>query len=59
MTKKPEPVTIKITRFGDGKVSSGRHIADQGDEMLAEGETIKVAPDLAAELEERGLVEIQ
>lgn len=52
-------VTVRITRFGDGKVSSGKHVPAEGDVMLAEGDTVSVDQVTADALEERGLAEIQ
>ena len=51
-------VTVRITKFGDGKVSSGVHVAEEGDIMLAKDESIVIAKSVADELEVRGFAEI-
>jgi hypothetical protein len=62
---KPEKATqagkvdVRITRFGHQQVSSGEHIAAQGDVMLDEGSVITVDQETAKVLEARGLAEIQ
>lgn len=52
-------VRIRITKFGDGKVSTGEHIAEKGDVMFKAGEETIIPVHVADALEKRGLAEIQ
>ena len=51
-------VRVTITKFGDGKVSTGDFIMGQGDIMARRGEVIEISAGCAKALEERGLAEI-
>ena len=57
-TPDPEPVLVRVPKLGDGKISTGQHLAGQGDLMFERGETLAVSPAGAVELEARGLAEI-
>ena len=50
-------VRVRITKFGDGKVSSGEHVAGEGDVMLSAGAEIQVSAATAEDLEARGFAE--
>lgn len=50
------PVTVKVTRRGHGKISTGVHDRTYGDELYADGETFSVPGDIAEQLEDRGFV---
>lgn len=52
-------VSLRITKFGDGKVSTGRHLAGTGDEFFAAGAVAQLPRDVALALEQRGFGEIQ
>ena len=55
-----EPVvTVRVTKAGDGKISTGKHVAMLGDEFYEQGEEYSVARSIAEALEVRGYVEIQ
>lgn len=59
VTPAPEPkppVTVRVTRKGHGKISTGVHDRTFGDELYADGETFSVAGDIAELLEDRGFV---
>lgn len=51
-------VTVKVTRKGHGKISTGVHDRTFGDELYADGERFAVAENIALELEDRGFVVI-
>ena len=50
------PVTVKVTKRGHGKISTGNHSQTYGDELYADGETFKVAANIARDLEDRNFV---
>lgn len=50
-------VRVTITKFGDGKVSTGVHVAGKGDVMARRGEIIATTPQAAEAMEAQGLVE--
>jgi len=50
-------VSITITKFGDGQVSTGRHEAGFGDIYAKRGEKLMVSKSVADSLEKRGLAE--
>lgn len=50
-------VSVTITKFGDGKVSTGVHEAGFGDIYAKRGEKIAVSKGTAASLEAKGLAE--
>jgi hypothetical protein len=52
------PVKVKVTKRGDGKISTGVHNAAMGDELYEQGETFSIAKNIADELEDRGFVMI-
>jgi hypothetical protein len=57
----PEPVAnvmVRVTKQGDSKISMGIHVAGIGEAYYRWKEEFSVAPDIAAELEERYFVEI-
>jgi hypothetical protein len=51
-------VRVTVTKFGDGKVSTGSHVAETGDAMAAKGTILAVDLPTATALEARGLAEI-
>lgn len=53
----PSMIEVTITKFGDGKVSTGFHVAGEGDIYAARGDKITVSKDVAESLEVRGLAE--
>lgn len=55
-----EPVVaVRVTKKGDGKISTGKHVAMLGDELYEAGEEFSISRSIALELEDRGFVEIQ
>lgn len=50
-------VSVTITKFGDGKVSTGIHVAGEGDIYAKRGERLDVSPAVARSLEALGLAE--
>lgn len=50
-------VEITITKLGDGKVSTGEHVAGEGDIYASRGEKLMVSPGVVASLEARGFAE--
>ena len=52
-------VPLRITKFGGGKVSTGRHLAGADDECFAAGAVARMPRDVALALEQRGFAEIQ
>lgn len=58
----PEPagdeVIVTVTKFGEGQVSTGEHIAGEGDVYAKRGDKLSVSKRVAASLEARGLAEI-
>ena len=61
MTKKAveNEVKVRVTKLGGGKVSTGVHIAVEGEVTAKAGDLLTVPPAVADELEARGLAEIQ
>lgn len=61
MTRKinENDVKIRITKLGAGKVSTGVHVAVEGEVMAEAGAILAVPQAVAEELEARGLAEIQ
>lgn len=61
MTRKTNDndVKIRITKLGAGKVSTGVHVAVEGEVMAEAGAILAVPQAVAEELEARGLAEIQ
>lgn len=53
----PNFTTITVTKFGEGKVSSGIHVAGEGDIFASRGDKLVVSRTIAAALETRGLAE--
>lgn len=57
----PEPngglVEVTITKFGEGKVSTGHHVAGEGDIYASRGDKIMVSKDVAERLEVLGVAE--
>jgi hypothetical protein len=54
----PEMVRVRVTKQGDGKVSTGQHAAGIGEVHYAWREEFEVARPVAQALEDRYLVEI-
>jgi hypothetical protein len=52
-------VSLRITKFGAGKVSTGRHRAGEGDACFAAGAVAELPREVALALEARGFGEIQ
>jgi hypothetical protein len=62
ISETPEPegealVRITITKFGDGKVSTGKHVGGQGDVMARRGDVMQVSAACASDLEKLGFAE--
>jgi len=51
-------VRVIITKFGDGKVSTGTFAMGKGDIMARRGDVIEISVDCARSLEEAGLAEL-
>ena len=52
-------VTVRVTKKGDGKISTGKHVTGLGDLTYEYRETPKLPRSIAMDLEERGFAEIQ
>lgn len=52
-------VKVRVTKLGGGKVSTGRHVAVEGEVMAKAGDILAVPQAVADALEARGLAEIQ
>lgn len=52
-------VNVRITKKGDGKVSTGKHIGGEGDELYEAGEIVSLPRSIAEQLEDAGHAEIQ
>lgn len=52
-----ETILVTITKFGSGKVSTGHHVAGEGDIMSERGDVLEVSKTVAASLEAKGLAE--
>lgn len=52
-------VTARVTKKGDGRISTGDHAAGLGDLTHDRGEILTLPEATALELEERGFVEIE
>lgn len=50
-------VEVTITKFGEGKVSTGVHVAGEGDIFASRGDKISVSKEIAARLEVLGVAE--
>ena len=61
MTKKSDDqgVKVRVTRLGAGKVSTGVHVAVEGEVMADAGAILAVPEGVAQALEARGFAEIQ
>ena len=61
MTKKTndQAVKIRVTRLGAGRVSTGVHVAVEGEVMTQAGDMPSVPQVVAEALEAQGLAEIQ
>jgi len=57
--KTDERLLVVITKFGEGQVSTGDHVAGEGDVYAKRGDKMQVSPRVAASLEARGLAEIE
>lgn len=53
-----EFVDVVVTKHGEGKVSTGEHIAGQGDVYAPKGHKLKVLLHTAKALEAKGFAEI-
>lgn len=51
-------VKVRITKFGDGQVSTGEHVTGKGDVFAKRDAILEVAPAVAESLEVRGFAEI-
>jgi len=49
-------VECTVTKLGDGKISSGKHVASVGDVKYKRGEKFKVAKEIAESLADKGFV---
>lgn len=54
-----ELVEVAVTKFGDGRVSTGMHVAGEGDIYAARGDKILVSKEVASSLEARGFAETE
>lgn len=52
-------VRVRVTKFGENKVSTGEHKSAFGDVFAAKDTILEVDEDTADELEARGFAEIQ
>lgn len=52
-------VIVRITKMGDGKVSTGEHLSGEGDLLYEYGETPRLPRVVAEALEDAGYGEIQ
>lgn len=50
-------IEVTITKFGGGKVSTGVHVAGEGDIFAGRGKKIAVSKEVASSLEARGFAE--
>jgi len=55
---RPGHVFVTVTKFGEGKVSTGQHIPDHGDVMAVKGDVLECPEEDAKIQEALGLVEI-
>lgn len=55
----PTMVECRVLKMGDGKVSTGQHVAGIGEVHYDKGEVFKVERSIAEALEARGFIEIQ
>lgn len=55
--KGDELVRVTVTKFGAGQVSTGLHVAGEGDIYADRGDALMVSPQVAKSLEARGLAE--
>jgi hypothetical protein len=53
-----ELVHLRVTEFGDGKLSTGKHISGLGDEVFEKDDLLTVTADLAVSLRAKGYCEI-
>ena len=51
-------VRITVTKFGEGKISTGVHVAGEGDVLARRGDVLEAPAESAASLEASGLAEI-
>lgn len=51
-------VWVTVTKFGAGQVSTGEHIAGQGEIYAERGDKLQVSQRVANSLEARGLAEM-
>lgn len=52
-------VTVRVTRQGEGRISTGEHVSFEGDRTFPYDARFEMATDAAQALQSRGLVEIQ
>lgn len=50
-------VGVTVTKFGEGKVSTGEHVAGEGDIYAARGDKMHVSQEVANALELKGFAE--
>ena len=53
-----EIVKVRVTKFGEGLVSTGVHVQGEGDVMASRGDILEVSKTVANSLEVRGFGEI-
>jgi len=58
-TETPDRVAVTVTKFGDGRVSTGEHSPESGEVMAKRGAVLEVDLETANALERRGLAEIK
>ena len=58
-TEQQPVVTVRVLPRGDGLISTGEHDPAGGDLVYERGDTFDIAKDIAEDLEERGIAEIQ
>tara|TARA_R110002020_G_scaffold294990_2_gene510732 strand:- start:551 stop:757 length:207 start_codon:yes stop_codon:yes gene_type:complete len=51
-----EIIECVVTKLGDGKISSGKHVASVGDVKYKRGKKFKVARHIAESLADKGFV---
>ena len=52
-------VRVRVTKMGDGKISTGKHDPRGGDEKYEAGEMFAIGKGIADQLEAKGYAEIQ
>lgn len=52
-------VNVRITKLGDGEVSTGEHLSGEGDLMHEKGDIVSLPRQVAMALEVKGFAEIE